>query len=64
MNASAVYTTVIVQLHVKTLLDPLTVHATNLILEMEKSAASRQVNMSVLFCDAVSCLLCHNFAIQ
>ena len=64
MNASAVYTTVIFQLHVQTLLDPLTVHVTNLILEMGKSAASLQVNMSVLFCDAVPCLICHNSAIQ
>ena len=64
MNASAVYTTVIVQRHVQTVLDPLTVHVTNLILEMEQRAASRQVNMSVLFCDAVPCLICHTSAIQ
>ena len=45
MSVSAVYTTVIVQLHVQTLLDPLTVHVIILFLEMEKRAASFQVNV-------------------
>ena len=49
MSAPAVYMTVTVQLHVQTLLDPSAVHATILILEMEKHAGSWQVNMLRLF---------------
>ena len=47
MSAPAVYTTVTVQLHVQTLLDPSAVRVTILSLEMEKRAAIlRQVNIS------------------
>lgn len=50
MSASAVYTTVTVQPHVQTLLDPSTVRVTILSLEMEKRAAIlRQVKIS--YCD-------------
>ena len=50
MSASAVYTTVTVQLHVQTLLDPSAVRVTIRILEMEKRAGSWQVNISFILC--------------
>ena len=63
MSAPAVYTIATVQLHVQTLLDPSAVRVTILILEMEKSAISWQVNIPLSFCFAVQCWICHNSAI-
>ena len=63
MSAPAVYTIATVQLHVQTLLDPSAVRVTILILEMEKRAISWQVKISLSFCFAVQCWICHKFAI-
>ena len=64
MSAPAAYTTVTVQLHVQTLLDPSAVLVTILILEMEKRASiQREVNISLSFCIAVQYWIWHISAI-
>ena len=63
MSASAVYTIATVQLHVQTPMDLSAVRVTILILEMEKSAISWQVNISLSFCVDLQCWICYFHAI-